>query len=127
MEELREAQSRADATALRAQETLREATQRLARLKDDVATTHGKAAQSQKAAEKAAQQRDAKASDVPSLERTAAEAKREAMRCRQKEHECEREVKDAHLELTSLAPRAVQRGLRALDELLDTDLKHLKT
>ena len=92
MEELREAQARADATALRAQETLREATQRLARLKDDVSSTHKKAAQSQKAAEKAAQQRDAKASDVPSLERAAAEAKREAMRCRQKEHECVREV-----------------------------------
>ena len=46
---------------------------------------------------------------------------------RTKEQDCDREVKDAQLELTSLAPRAVQRGLRALDELLDTDLKHLKT
>ena len=38
--------------------------------------------QSQRAAEKSAQQRDARAEGVPALERTAAEAKREAMRCR---------------------------------------------
>ena len=61
LEGLREAQSRADATALRAQDTLREASSRLSKLKDDVASTHQKASQSQQAAEKAAQQRDAKA------------------------------------------------------------------
>jgi structural maintenance of chromosome 3 (chondroitin sulfate proteoglycan 6) len=127
LEELREAQSRADATAARAQDVLREASSRLSKLKDDVSTTHKKATQSQRAAEKSAQQRDAKAEDVPSLERTAAEAKREVMRCRAKEQEGERDVKDASLELTALAPRAVQRGLRALDELLEGDLKHLKT
>lgn len=126
LEELREAQSRADATAGRAQQVLDEASSRLKQLKSDVRTTHHKAAQSTRAAEQSAADRDAKAEDVPFLERSAAEAKRGAMRARAKEQELENEAKDAALELRSLAPRAVQRGLRALDDLVAGELGHLR-